>query len=176
MSGRAIGSGVENVPHVMAYYDAFEQTLKSVDISAVLVQLVDFAPAAALPFLAQQYDVLGLKGYQFCSTDTQRRSLLKAAISLKRICGTPASIEQAIIAVGFDNAVVTEGTGIYYDGVYLYDGSKMYGGAAWYNFNVEVFYTGAAPTTQQIALITSMIDVYKPTRCVLLTLKFTVST
>jgi hypothetical protein len=174
---RAIGSGIANVPHMMAYYDAFEQALaKYCDVSRVLVQLVDFAPSEALPFLAQQFDVLGLKGYQFCTTDTQRRGLLKAAITLKRLAGTPASIEQAVIAVGFVNAIVTEGTGIIYNGVYNFDGSKYYaGGIRWYNFDVEVFYTGAAPTLGQIALIRSLINVYKNTRDVLFNLKFTIA-
>lgn len=175
MSGRSVGSGIENVPHMMAYYDAFAATLASVDISVVLVQLVDFTPSAALPFLAQQFGVLGLKGYQFCTDDTQRRGLLKAAITLKRLAGTPASIEQAIIAVGFVNAIVTEGTGIFYNGIYLYDGSKAYIGAQWYNFDVEVFYTGAPPTTPQKVLIASLVNVYKNTRDVLFNLKFTVA-
>jgi P2-related tail formation protein len=173
MSSRAVGSGIANVPHMMAYYDAFEQTLASIDISVVLVQLVDFAPAEALPFLAQQFAVLGLRGYQFCTTDIQRRGLLKAAISLKRLCGTPAGVEQAIIAVGFANALVTERTGIFYNGVYTHNGTKRHGGAKWYNFNVEVFYHGATPSNAQQALINSLIGVYKNTRDVLLTLKFT---
>jgi hypothetical protein len=170
---RPVGSAIENVPHMMAFLDALAKTLTSIDISSVLVQLPDYAPSVALPYLAEQYDMLGYKGYSLCTTDDQRRALLRNAVNINRKLGTPYSIEQAIISIGYPNAIVTEGTGIYYNGIYNFDGSKRYGGGKWYNIDVEVFYTGAAPTTSQITLITGMINKYKSTRSVLFNLKFT---
>jgi P2-related tail formation protein len=176
MNKRAVASAIEGVPHFMAYLDAFKATLDQIDLSVTLVQLVDFAPVEALPYLAEQYNVLGVRGYGLCTTDDQRRALIKAAIQLNRIIGTPAAIEQAIIAVGFDNCLVSEGTGIKYNGVYKYNGAKKYGGGKWFNFSVEVFYSGDAPTDTQIALVKALIGVYKNARSVLFDLKFTLTT
>lgn len=170
---RPIGSGIENVPHMTAYYDALLKTLKSIDISVVLVQLIDFAPSAALPYLAQQYDVLGIKGWALCTNDAQRRALLKASIFIHKILGTPASIENAIQAVGFSVAIVTERTGIKYNGAFKYNGAQKYGGSKWYNISVEVFYNGAAPSALQIDLVTQLINKNKSTRSQLFYLKFT---
>lgn len=172
-NARAVGSGIENVPHMMAFLDALAKTLSSVDISNVLVQLPDYAPSDALPFLAEQFDMLGYKGYSLCTTDEQRRALIRNAPAINRTLGTPYSIEQAIISIGYPNAIVTEGTGIFHNGVYRHNGLKRHGGAKWFNIDVEVFYTGAPPTNAQITLITGMINKYKSTRSVLFNLKFT---
>jgi P2-related tail formation protein len=172
-SGLPLASGIENVPHMVAFIKAFEKTLANIDLSKVLVTMPDFCPPEALPFLAQDYDVLGYKGFALCDTDDERRALIKAAPGIKRRAGTADSIEQAIIAVGYQNAIVTERTGIKYNGVYKFDGSKKYGGTKWFNFNVEVFYTGDEPTDLQKDLVTKLINIYKSVRSVLLELKFT---
>jgi hypothetical protein len=172
---RAVASGIANVPHLMAYLDAFSMTMAEVDLSIVLVQFADFAPAEALPLLAQQYDVLGVRGYQFCNTDEQRRGLLREAARLKRIAGTPEAIEVAIVAIGFDNAIVSEQTGVFYDGVYNYDGSQVYGGQEWYNLDVEIFYSGPLPSAGDQLLIRQLANIYKSERSVILNLKFTLT-
>ena len=173
MAARAIGSGIENVPHMTAFYDAMLLTLQSIDIGVVLVQIIDYAPSGALPFLAQQYDVLGDKGWNLCDNDDQRRDLLKSSVMIHKILGTPASIENAIRAVGFKDAIVTERTGILYNDLYKYDGSKRYGGWRWYDIAVEVFYEGDAPTAEKIALVSRLINKCKSTRSVLFDLFFT---
>lgn len=173
---RALASGITQVPHLMAFMDAFNTTLDNIDLSVLLVQLADFAPAGALPYLAEQYNVLGVRGYALCTTEAQRRALIKKAIEINRTIGTPYAIETAIVSVGYTNCIVTEGTGIKHNGVFKHDGSKRHGGRKWFNFSVEVFYTGDAPTDAQKDLVRQLIGVYKNVRSVLFDLKFTAIT
>jgi P2-related tail formation protein len=175
MNSRPVASGIENVWHMMALIDATAKLMAEYDISAVLVQLIRFAPPQALPYLAAQFNVLGLRGYAFCDTDDQRRTLLENAAVLNRLQGTPASIELAVKSIGYDNCIVTERTGIKHNGLYKHNGVRKHGGTKWYNINVEVFYSGAEPTDQRKALIAQMINIYKAERSVLLELKFTLT-
>lgn len=170
---KAIASSIATIEHMTAVVDALLLTIATIDIGIVLVQLPDFAPPEALPYLAQQYGVDGIRGYNLCSTDDQRRDLIKRAIDLHRTKGTPYSIKRAITALGYNSVTIREHTGLNYDGVYNFDGSKTYGGGHWYNFSVEVFYSGDAPADSQISLIRQLIDEYKNVRSVLFDLKFT---
>lgn len=173
---RAIASSIETTKHLTDFLDTFIAVLGQNDIGAVLVQFPDYCPSAALPLLAQQYDVLGYKGYELATTDSQKRQLIKNAIALHKTKGTPFAIKNAIISLGFDKVVIREGTGILYNGAFNFDGTHNYVGGNWYDFSVQVFYSGAAPDTPTIALINNLIDVYKNTRSILFALTFTLTT
>lgn len=170
---RPVASGIENVEHMMAFLDAMTSTMAEIDLSAVLVQLPDFAPSEALPLLAQQYGVDGIKGFSLCTTDQQRRDLIKYAVQLHRTKGTPYAIKRAIMSLGFDSVIVREHTGLNHDGQFKRDGSKFHRGGKWFNFSVEVFYLDAPPTEAVISLIRRLIDEYKNARSFLFDLKFT---
>ena len=173
---RPIASGVATVPHVVAFVDGTDDALSAAPLEVVLVQLPDFCDPQALPLLAQQFVyVLGYKGYGLCLTDQQRRVVIKAGPANHRIWGTPASIENAIRAVGFPDAIVTEQTGIRHNGMYRHNGQKRHGGTKWYNIDVEVFYY-TMPDDAMISMLTKMINKYKSTRSVLFNLKLTQTT
>jgi len=169
---RPIASSLDSKQHITALFDAFVLTLDGIDTALALVQFPDFCHADALPLLAEQYDVLGHKGFALCTTEAQKRQLIKDAIELHRTKGTPFSIKRAITAVGFDSVEIRERTGISYNGLFNHDGSKNYSGGNWYNFSVKVFYTGAAPDAARIALINKLIEEYKNVRSVLFDLQF----
>lgn len=172
---RAIASSIANSQHLTNFLDTFIHSLNDIDVGLVLVQYPDLCPAVALPYLAEQYDVLGYKGYALATTEAQKRQLIKNAILLHRTKGTPSAIRNAILSLGFDKVIIREGTGITYNGAFNFDGSKTYSGGNWYNFSVQIFYSGSAPTTATIALINLLIEEYKNTRSLLFDLTFTLS-
>lgn len=173
---RAVASSIANTTHLTNFIDSFLAILNAQDIGNALIQYPDFCPSSALPLLAQQYDVLGYKGYELATTDSQKRQLIKNAIALHRTKGTPFAIKNAILNLGFDSVIIREGAGIFYDGSYNFDGSKNYAGGYWYDFSVQVFYTGTAPDSPTIVLINKLIEVYKNTRSILFSLTFTLTT
>ncbi len=93
--------------------------LRSIDLTPLLVYRIDSVPAAALPFLGWQFDLLSPLWALLAPTNpqlsrsneatVQRRALIKAAIPLHRIRGTPASIKQALTALGWFRATILEG-------------------------------------------------------------------
>lgn len=103
---------IAKAPHVAAFDDLFDKRLGDLPLDSVLVYLIDTVDASALPYLAEQFDVLGYKGYRLATTDAQRRAIIKKAIELKRYMGTVWAIRQALESVGFGaEAVIEEGVG-----------------------------------------------------------------
>lgn len=71
--------------------------------------LYDFAQvdASALIHLAEQLNVLGDAGWDLADTDAKKRALLREAIALHRIKGTPYAVKRALELLGV-RASVTE--------------------------------------------------------------------
>ncbi|ALS60659.1 phage tail protein I [Pandoraea norimbergensis] len=69
--------------------------ISDIDLSPLLVYLVDTVNASALPVLADQFHILG-EGWQFARNDDERRLLLKRAIELHRFKGTKWAIQQVL--------------------------------------------------------------------------------
>lgn len=60
-----------------------------IDLTALLVYLVDIVDASALPSLAGQFHVRGLEGWLFAANEQEKRELIKQAIELHKYKGTP---------------------------------------------------------------------------------------
>lgn len=73
----------------------------TVDITPLLVYLIDNVAASALPHLAEQFSVTGYDGWALANGETDRRELIKQAIELHRHKGTGWAVKQAIAALGF---------------------------------------------------------------------------
>jgi len=69
--------------------------ISDIDLSPLLIYLVDTVNASALPNLAEQLHILG-EGWQFARDDDERRRLLKRAIELHRYKGTRWAIQQVL--------------------------------------------------------------------------------
>lgn len=59
-----------------------------IDLTALLVYLVDIVDASALPSLAEQFHVQGLEGWLFAANEQEKRELIKQAIELHKYKGT----------------------------------------------------------------------------------------
>ncbi|MDK9603502.1 phage tail protein I [Lelliottia wanjuensis] len=66
------------------------------DLTVLLVDLVDLVHASALPSLAEQFHVQGLEGWLFAQDERQKRKLIKQAIELHRYRGTPWAVRQVL--------------------------------------------------------------------------------
>lgn len=157
-------------------FDVFSKTadqlFRDVDLSPAMIYLVDTVNANALPFLASQFDVEGVKGWNLATTEIQKRELLKTAIEIKRHIGTPYAIKRALLATGYDKVTIQEhviiGDVYSYDGTYIHDGSMFYGGMNWASFNVTIEVPDVSLISDETkALIRQLINYYKNQRSLL---------
>jgi len=141
----------------------FAERLDSIDLTCLLIYLIDNTESSALSNLADQFDVLGYKGWFSTHNDEERRMLLKEAIKRKKYAGTPYAIREALKGVGYGESEIREGYNLLYNGTFKYDGSITYGGNGWAFFAVENIDLGENKgyKTSDLTLIRSLIDIYK---------------
>lgn len=120
---------VKGAAHVKALDLMVADRVTGINTNVVLVNLIDTAPAAALPYLAEQFNVMrGYKGWRFMGTDAEKRALLKRAIELNKYAGTPFAIEEVLKLIGVVGAIeIKERMTILLDGSWLLDGSVWLG-------------------------------------------------
>jgi phage tail P2-like protein len=95
MSDLILPSSLQNDPH----YQALSQLLdrwQAIDLSKLLIYWINSVDAGALPHLAKQFHVLGLEGWDYATTESEKRELLKQAVELHRYRGTPWAVRQGI--------------------------------------------------------------------------------
>ncbi|MEB7937389.1 MULTISPECIES: phage tail protein I [Escherichia] len=66
------------------------------DLTALMVYLVDLVDASALPTLAEQFHVQGLEGWLFTTDEREKRELIKQAIELHKYKGTIWAVRQVL--------------------------------------------------------------------------------
>lgn len=147
--------------------------LGSLDIAPLLIYMVDYVEATALPLLIEQFHVAGNEGANLAENDTNRRSLVKRAIAIHRLKGTPASLKQAIHDAGFGDTEIVERPGeLRYDGRAKYDGLHTYGPdpGEWAEYHLIM----SRPVTHdQALLIRALCDEFAPARCHLKSIVYT---
>jgi phage tail P2-like protein len=91
----------------MRALESLAARLSGLDLAPTV--LYDFASvkASALPHLAEQFNVLGDAGWDMADTEAKQRALLKEAIALHRIKGTPWAVKRSLELLGV-NATLTE--------------------------------------------------------------------
>lgn len=85
--------------------ELLQEEFDSLDLSPMLVYLVDVVPAQVLPHLAEQFHVMGLEGWRHARDDQEQRELIKRAIELHRYKGTPWAIEQVLVTLNLSGRV-----------------------------------------------------------------------
>ena len=66
-----LATGIRNAEHLAVFDQIAEERLAAIDLSVLLVYMVDTVPASVLPILAEQFDILGYKGWRFVTDNTQ---------------------------------------------------------------------------------------------------------
>lgn len=157
-----LADSISEVPHLRAFDLLWAQRLSNIEVEQMLIYVIDTVTPTALPYLADQFDVAGEKGYRLATTDAQRRSLIKNAIELKRYIGTVWAIKQAMISVGFGDAELIEGVD---EGTPEYD---------WAKFRVlaDLGNDLGLPDTTGAAELAELINYYKNARSLLLDISY----
>ena len=144
--------------------------LDNIDLSVLMVFLVDIVDSSALPWLGEQFSLSG-DGWELAESDDVRRMLIKAAIELHRYKGPPWSIREVIRRFGFGEVDLIEGTGrLSYDGNRSYNGLFVHGdAAAWAVYRVIL---KQPITNDQAAMLRQTLAAFAPARCHLASLEY----
>ncbi|WP_435951671.1 phage tail protein I [Dryocola sp. BD626] len=67
-----------------------------IDLTTLLVYLVDLVDSSALPSLAEQFHVQGLEGWLFANNEQEKRELIKQAIELHKYKGTTWAVRRVL--------------------------------------------------------------------------------
>lgn len=153
-----LGSSITNVSHLAAFDLMAAKRFSAVQLEQLLVYIIDTVDASALPYLAQQFDVLGYKGMRLATTEAQQRQVIKQAIQIKRHSGTPWAVKQALKAIGYPDAVLVENAG-----------TGQYG---WAEFRIELNTGDNAISASNIDDLTKMINIYKNVRSHLIDISY----
>jgi len=81
--------------------------LSGLNLAPSVLYDFDHVEASALIHLAEQFNVLGDAGWDIANTEAKKRALLKEAVALHRIKGTPYAVKRSLELLGV-NATVTE--------------------------------------------------------------------
>lgn len=164
-----LATPLEGNPNMTAFVQVFREELARIDLTKLMIFLFATTDARLLPYLAEQFDMLGYNGWFLADTEQKKRDLLLSAAEIKKYAGTPYAIKRAAQALGIKgNISITEGIGSTYDGSSHYDGSLNYGGGNWAKFTVT-FSAADNPglTPGQIDNFKKMVETFKPARSVL---------
>jgi len=160
-----IPDSISNKEHVAKLDELADKRFEDLNLSVLLVYLINTVPASALQFLGEQFDVMGYKGWKYATTEAKKRDLIKRAIELHRFKGTPWSIKEALRVIGVTPSIVEEGVSIFYNALITHNGGQTYGGGHWANFRVLIP-DGAAPVIDSALMyeIRQLILEYKNAR------------
>jgi len=150
--GKAVmADSIAYLPEFNGWYNVIKETLGEIDLGNLLVYIVESVDASALPYLAEQFDVLGYKGFKLAQTEADQREILKRAIELHRYKGTEWAIKEALKSIGFADIQLIK-TG--------YD--------HWAKFGIEITNSNFQLTASSFNDLIQMVVEYKRAVCVLM--------
>lgn len=79
------------------------------NLSPFMAYLVDICAPATLPYLADQFDIDGIRGIAMAADEEQQRELIRQSIALHKYMGTPWAIRKACNTIGFPVILLQEG-------------------------------------------------------------------
>lgn len=152
-----LADSVAFVPHLQAFDLLIRKRFNEFELDKLLVYLIDTVPAEAIPFLAEQFDVLGYKGFRLAKNELEQREIIKRAIELHRFKGTLWAVKEALKAIGFGDAVVEE----HVDG-------------HWAKFRVKIDLGSRKLDELEISDLVKMINEYKNARSHLVDISYSI--
>ena len=72
----------------------------NIDLTTMLVYIIDLVNSSALPHLAQQFSITDKEGWDLAVTDTDKRNLIKNAIPLHKLKGKKKGILYVLEVLG----------------------------------------------------------------------------
>ena len=143
---RLIPAGIRDAS-TLALNDLIDR-MGTVDLTPLLVYLIDNVAASALPHLAEQFNVTGYEGWLQTTNTAERRALIKSAIAKHYYKGTPYAIRQALEDISITSTILEW---------------WQYGGAP-YHFKVAVDLYAQSADAAKVDMIDKLINEYKNVR------------
>src|SRR5581483_7024129 len=109
MANIPMADSIAYLPESQAWFNALMKELQEIDLSKLLVYLVDSVDSSALSYLGSQFDVLGYKGFRLAQDDAGRREIIKRAIELHHTKRTEWAIIEALKSIGFTDIELLKG-------------------------------------------------------------------
>lgn len=147
MNNRTLPENLSIYPQLYALDILIEDSVREIPQQKLLIQFIDTVPVEALEYIAEELNVLGLRGWDFADTETKKRDLLKNAIRLKRYAGTPWAVEEAMRIAGYDDFELQENSG-----------------AHWATFRIYININAHAVNVLQIEQAKELVHIYKGAR------------
>jgi len=98
-----IAPGIKD-ENAVAFNELIER-LGQLDLTVLLIYLIDSVKSCALPFLAEQFHVCGDEGWILAQNEEEKRELIKNAILLHRYKGTKYAIKSVLKKLNLDGNV-----------------------------------------------------------------------
>lgn len=152
--GVTLADSISYLPHLAAFDQMVKDRFSEIQLDGLLMYVIDTVDASALPYLAEQFDVLGYKGFRLAKTEQDQRNIIKQAIELHRYKGTLWAVKQSLISIGFGDATITEHTG------------------HWADFTVTIKLGDRELNAAEIDDLVNMINEYKNVRSRLVGLQY----
>jgi P2-related tail formation protein len=107
---RIMATGIADNDLAVALSDLIAERWGGFDLGPYMAYLIDYCSAGALPYLGEQFDVMGLHGWSVCDTELERRQLISRGIALHRYLGTVWAIKEGCRRVGLPASALQENT------------------------------------------------------------------
>ena len=158
---RVLANTIEGIDYARAAHDIVAERWDNLDLTPFLVYMVDTCASSVLPFLADQFNVEGLRGFALAENETAQRELIKQSIAIHKFIGTPWAMREACRMIGFPVIILQEGVDT---------GNPD---TDWARFTVCVDPGQALKITPEtISTFHAFVNMYKPARCHIHTLGF----
>lgn len=82
-----------------------DERFSNIDLTCLLVTIIDNVPSDALPHLAEQYHVTGNEGWLQARNDDEKRDLIKRAIEVHRHKGTKYALTRIFDMFGIEGKI-----------------------------------------------------------------------
>lgn len=151
MAKAIMADSISYLPEFQAWDTYIKNAFADIDLSKLLVYMIDTVDASAIPALAEQFDVLGYKGLKLADNEAEQRDIIKRAIELHRYKGTEWAIKEALLSIGFADIELIK-TG--------YD--------HWAKFGLKITNEDVVLTDESFNDIIQMVTEYKRAVCVLM--------
>jgi len=159
MANLPMADSIAYLPESQAWFNAFMQEIRLIDITKLLVYLIDDVDASALTSLGNQFDVMGYRGFKLTQDDQGRREIIKRAIELHRYKGTEWAIMEALKSIGFTDVELVKS-----------------GFDHWAKFGLLITNEKIQLTDTAYRDITAMVNEYKRAVCVLEEIRMNIQT
>lgn len=165
------------IPPVLAADDRFSVLAKialeafQIDLTCLLVYLIDSVDVSILPYLAEQLSLVG-DGWELAATESAQRAMLKGAIELHRYKGTVWAVKQVFKLLDLGDVDVEAGrSGRRRDGTMRRDGFVVRGERSlrYAEYRIRCH---RLMSVQQAAMARRLLANFAPKRCLLVEIDF----